>query len=126
MAEQRWTYEKLDEDGNVKHCPTNDAKGEITGKYIIGLKEYFDENPEERKRLGWIKHITHDPYKELENFNKQSQYLSKTTVQVDEFTVEDVYNILDKSEEQLLLEEIMEGTDVYGGGSIIFVGMEEP
>ena len=123
---EKYFYEKLNEDLVPVRCPSNDADGKITGKFIIGLKEYFDENPEERKRLGWIKHITHDPYKELENFNKQSQYLSKTTVHVDEFTVEDVYNILDKSEEQLLLEEIMEGTNVYGGGRIIFVGMEEP
>ena len=123
---EKYFYEKLNEDLVPVRCPGNDADGKITGKFIIGLKEYFDENPEERKRLGWIKHITHDPYKELENFNKQSQYLSKTTVQVDEFTVEDVYNILDKSEEQLLLEEILEGTNVYGGGGIVFVGMEEP
>ena len=125
MSEQKWYYEKLDEEGKIKRCPMNDNKGEITGKFIINLPAYFDENPEERIRLGWIKHITHEPYKELENFNQQSQYLSKTTVQVDEFTVEDVYNILDKSEEQLLLEEILGGTDVYGGG-IVFVGMEEP
>lgn len=125
MSEQKWYYEKLDEEGKIKRCPMNDDKGEITGKFIINLPAYFDENPEERIRLGWIKHITHEPYKELENFNQQSQYLSKTTVQVDEFTVEDVYNILDKSEEQLLLEEIMEGTNAYAGG-IVFVGMEEP
>ena len=57
MAELKWRYEKLDEHGNVKMLPANDSKGEITGKFIIGLPEYFDEHPEERIRLGWIKHI---------------------------------------------------------------------
>lgn len=120
MAEQKWHYEKLDEEGNIKYCPTNDAKGEITGKYIIGLKEYFDENPEERKRLGWIKHIGHDS-KDVE-YNKQTQYLMRSTKQIDDFTVEDEYEVFDKTEEMLLLEEML---DCVGGGGTLYVeGME--
>ena len=37
MAELTWVYEKLDEDGKIKRLPQNDSKGEITGKFIIGL-----------------------------------------------------------------------------------------
>ena len=44
MAEQKWKYEKLDEKGDVRFCPINDSKGEITGKFIINLPAYFDED----------------------------------------------------------------------------------
>ena len=125
MAEQRWTYEKLDEEGNIKHCPPNDAKGEITGKFIINLPAYFDENPEERIRLGWIKHIEHYS-KEIE-YDRQSQDLQKSVRQIDAHTVEDEYAVFDKTEEMLLLEEMLECVDWGGnGGGIVFVGMEEP
>lgn len=123
MALREWNYEKLDEDGNIKRCPANDLKGEITGKLIIGLQEYFDENPDERIRLGWIKHIRHDP-KEVE-YNRQTQYLERGTRQIDEFTVEDEYYVFDKTEEMLLLEEMLDALDA-GGSAIIFTGMEEP
>lgn len=121
MAEQRWKYEKIDDEGNIKLCPMNDAKGEITGKFIINLPAYFDENPEERIRLGWIKHIEHVP-KEVE-YNKQTQYLQGSYKQIDEYTIEDVYHVLDKTEEMLLLEEMLEA-EGYTGGGIVFAGLE--
>ena len=99
MAELTWVYEKLDEDGKIKRLPQNDSKGEITGKFIIGLPEYFDEHPEERKRLGWIKHIHHNindvPY------NKQTQYVRSSVIQIDEYTVEDVYDVFNNTQEML-------------------------
>lgn len=122
MAELTWVYEKLDEDGKIKHLPQNDSKGEITGKFIIGLPEYFDEHPEERKRLGWIKHIRHNindvPY------NKQTQYVRSNVIQIDEYTVEDVYEVFDKTEEMLLLEEMLDSIGYMGGGTVTFIGME--
>lgn len=125
MAEQKWYYEKLDEEGKIKRCPMNDDKGEITGKFIINLPAYFDENPEERIKLGWIKHISHDP-KEIE-YDRQSQYLMKSVNQIDEYTVEDEYSVFDKTEEMLLLEEMLDCVNWGGsGGRIVFVGMEEP
>lgn len=120
MKEQRWYYEKLDEDFKVKHCPMNDYDGSITGLKgcaVLGVKQWFDENPEERIRLGWIKHIEHSP-KDIE-YNKGSQYLVKGIREIDPFTVEDVYNIFDKSEEQMALEELLEGVDMYGDGIVI-------
>ena len=116
MAETRWTYEKL-EDGKVKWLPSNDEKGEITGKFIIGLKEYFNENPEEARRLGWIKHITHST--DIVDYNKQTQYVEKYYVRIDDYTIEDAYEVFDKTEEMLLLEELLESLN-YVGGSIIF------
>ncbi len=119
MAEQKWVYEKLDENGQVKTLPANDSKGEITGKFIIGLPEYFDEHPEERIRLGWIKHIRH--YSNDVEYNKQTQYVRRTIVQIDEYTVEDVYEVFDKTEEMLLLEEMLESIGGFigdiGGGT---------
>lgn len=125
MAEQKWHYEKLDEEGKIKRCPMNDNKGEITGKFIINLPAYFDENPEERIKLGWIKHIEHYP-SEIE-YDRQSQYLQKSVRQIDEYTVEDEYSVFDKIEEMLLLEEMLDCVN-WGsnGGGIVFVGMEEP
>ena len=125
MAEQKWYYEKLDEEGKIKRCPMNDDKGKITGKFIINLPAYFDENPEERIKLGWIKHIWHNN-SEIE-YDHQSQYLQKSVKQIDDFTVEDEYSVFDKTEEMLLLEEMLECVDWGGnGGGIVFVGMEEP
>ena len=101
MEYRKWNYEKLDENGNVKYCPINDTDGSITGKHIIGLREYFDEHPEERIRLGWIKHIIHR--KQDIEYNRQRSYR-----QIDPYTIEDEYTILDKTEEMMLLEEMID------------------
>ena len=99
MAE--YYYEKLEEDLSVTRCPMDDKDGSITGKIIIGLSRWFDENPEERIRLGWIKHIAPD----RPVYNSQTQYIETTQAQVDPWTVTDVYHVVDKDEEQLLFEE---------------------
>ena len=99
-----WHYEKLDENYKLKHAPMNDLDGKITGRYVFGLKQWFDENPEERKRLGWIKHIHYDR-KDIE-YNPRTQYITTTTRQIDEYTVEDVYHVMDKSEEMMRLDEL--------------------
>lgn len=120
MAERKWVYEKLDENGNIKGLPAHDSKGEITGKYIIGLPEYFDEHPEERIRLGWIKHIRHYP-NEIK-YNRQTQYVRKTVRQIDAYTVEDVLEIFDKTEEMFLLEEMQEAIGFGAGGDTFIIG----
>lgn len=117
MELRKWSYEKLDENGNVKYCPMNDTDGAITGKHIIGLREYFDENPEERIRLGWIKHIIHRA-QDIE-YNKQTQYLQRSYRQIDPYTIEDEYTVLDKTEEMMLLEEMLEVVGNTGGEGII-------
>lgn len=71
------------------------------------MKAWFDENPEERKRRGWVKHIVHST-KDIE-YNRQTQYLVPSVRTIDEFTVEDEYHILDKSEEQMRLNELNGG-----------------
>ena len=106
MAE-KWNYEKLDENNKIKFCPMNDYDGKITGHIVFGVKAWFDENPEERKRLGWVKHIYHD-MKEIE-YNKRTQYLQKYIKQIDEYTVEDVWHVMDKSEEMMRLNELTRG-----------------
>lgn len=119
---EKYFYEKLNEDLVPVRCPSNDADGKITGKFIIGLKEYFDENPEERKRLGWIKHIkyTNDEIKEKWPHNAQTQYLMRTTKQIDPYTIEDEYHVADKSEEMMLLEDLLESVNRFGSG-IVFI-----
>ena len=123
MAELTWVYEKLDEDGKIKRLPQNDSKGEITGKFIIGLPEYFDEHPEERKCLGYIKHISHNINEVV--YNKQTQYVRSNVTQIDEYTVEDAYEVFDKTEEMMLLEEMLESIGYMGGSTVQIIGMEE-
>lgn len=123
MAEQRYYYEKYDaENGERRYCPMNDENGEITGKCIIGLKEWFDENPEERKRLGWVKHITHRPT-ELIGYDSQTMYALRSVLQIDEYTIEDVYHLVEKSEEMMLFEEMYAALQESGiVGGIQFLG----
>lgn len=105
MADERnWYYEKLDEEGRVKQAPPNDADGKITGRHVFGLKAWFDENPDERIRLGWVKHITHKT-KDIE-YDRATQYLARYVKPVDEHTVEDEYRIMQKSEEMMRIDEI--------------------
>lgn len=106
--EPNWYYEKLEEDGKVKSAPPSDLDAKITGRHVYGLRAWFDENPEERIRLGWVKHITHKT-KDIE-YNKQTQYLQREVRNIDEYTVEDVYRIMDKSEAQMRLEELLGGS----------------
>ena len=111
-------YEKLDENGDIKRLPVNDDKGEITGKYIIGLQEYFDENPDEAIRLGWTKHIEHTA-DELLGYDPQTMYAVRSVRRIDEYTVEDVFHAVEKSEEMLLFEEMLD--TVWGRTNSSFV-----
>ena len=105
MADKpKWRYEKLDEKGHVKYAPPNDPDGKITGRHVFGLKAWFDENPEERIRLGWIKHITHET-KDID-YDRATQYLVNATKRIDDYTVEDDWKVMDMSEEQMRLAEI--------------------
>lgn len=105
-----WNYEKLDENYNLVDAPANDTDGKITGHIVLNLKAWFDENPAEARRLGWTKHIHHSGAEiaEMCPHNAQTQYIVVTTRQVDDFTVEDNYRAMDKSEEMMLLEEMLE------------------
>ena len=110
---EKWDAEKLE----MQYCPTDDKDGSVTGKFILNVPKYFDENPEERIRLGWIKHITHSEA-DVE-YNKQTQFVIWTTKQIDPYTIEDEAHILDKSEDQLAFEEMLSvaswGTYTVGG-----------
>ena len=108
-------YEKY-ENGEVIHCPMDDKDGSICGHIVIGLPRWFDENPEERIRLGWIKHITHDT--DEIDYNRQTQFLLRSTKTVDEYTVEDEYHVRDKSEEQMVFEEQLEIAWGESGGML--------
>lgn len=120
MAEQKWTYQKLDENGRIKYAPKNDFDGSTTGHIVFNVTAWFDENPEERKRLGWVKHIRHDT-KDIE-YNRQTQYLINATKQIDEYTVEDDWKIMDKSEEMMRLEELIGPTWASDNDNIIIYG----
>lgn len=123
MDEKNRYYEKLDEDYQIKRAPMNDYDGSITGKIVIGVPEWFDENPAEQRRLGWTKHITHQT-KDIE-YNRQTQYLVKSIKRIDEYTVEDEYHIMDKSEEMMLMEELGGGNGLgYSFGGITFIGVD--
>ena len=128
MATEHWHYEKLDKDGKLKQCPINDLKAEETGKFIINLPQYFDENPEERIQRGWIKHYTKTvkEIKEEIQFDPVSQFVVSTPRMIDEYTCEDEYHVIDKSEEQLAFEEMQSiagwGDGIYDAGeATVFV-----
>lgn len=106
-----YSYEKL-VDGNLKTVNnyTIDHDKSITGKFIVNVKAYFDENPEERIRLGWTKHIHPD---RSVVYDKQTHYLVTLPKQIDEYTIEDQYYALPKSEEMLELEEMLESLGVW-------------
>lgn len=115
-----WQYEKLQEDGKIKTIAGNhnDFDGKITGHIVFGVKEWFDENPEERIRLGWTKHIKHNVDKWVQ-YNKQTQYLLKHVKIIDQYTIEDVYEVLDKT------EDIMRKAEESGDGSWISIGSDD-
>ena len=115
---ETYSYEKYDENG-MRHCPMNDLDGSVTGHIVLNVRAWFDEHPEERKALGWIRHIHPDPA--TVEYNKQSQYIISTLRVIDDYTMEDVYRVMDKSEEMMLFEE-MAGTM----GLAVVYGMYEP
>lgn len=119
--EPKWHYEKLNEKGQREWAPPNDADGKITGHHVFGLKFWFDENPAERIRLGWIKHIEHDT-KDIE-YDHATQYLINAVKRVDDYTVEDDWQIMDMSEEQMRLAELnMAGDWIDTGNEFVFMG----
>lgn len=99
--ETYWQYEKIQDDGKIKTIAANhnDFDGKITGHIVFGVKAWFDENPEERLRLGWTKHIMHNT-KKIE-YNHQTQYLEKSTKIIDQYTVEDIYTVREKTEDMM-------------------------
>lgn len=100
----------------IERCPIDDKDCKITGKFILNVPKWFDENPEERKRRGWIKHNTFDDKEIKEKWpHTMSQYLIHSVKEVDEWTVEDDYHIMDKSEEQMLFEEMLETAQFSDG-----------
>lgn len=111
-----WEYERLKEDGNVEYAPMNDYDGKITGRIVFGVKAWFDENPEERIRLGWVKHIRHST-KDIE-YNRQTQYLAKSHRIIDEWNYEDEWHILDKTPEMMLEQE----KDGWWDDNVITIG----
>lgn len=115
----KWHYEKLDENGKIKYAPTNDYDGSVTGHIVFGVSTWFDEHPEERIRLGWTKHI-HKETKDIE-YNRRTQYLVKSILQIDEYTVEDEYHVMDLSEEMMRLRELGGSWDeiTVGEGGVI-------
>ena len=117
-----WGYVRLNEDGKVEGCPYNDIDGKITGHVVFGLKAWFDENPEERIRLGWTK-VIHKDRDEVE-YDKQTQYLVRSYQRIDDNTVEEVYQVMDKSEEQMLLEELLSSVELEEGIVFKMGGLE--
>ena len=120
-----WSYEKLKEDGKIESVNTNknDFDGSITGHVVFGVKEWFDENPAERIRLGWVKHIHHNPEKYGIEYNKQTQYLEKSTKRIDAYTYEDVYTIKYKTEDMMRrAEENGYISNGWEGDGIVFYG----
>lgn len=109
-------YERYDENFKRINCPVHDDDGSITGKVIINLSAWFDENPEERIRLGWIKHYYYS-YKEIEEMrDEQTQYYETSSRMIDEYTIQDEIIVFDKTEEMLANEELGIGNSIVLGG----------
>ena len=113
-----WYYEHYNAKGKLVNVKSNDYDGKITGKIVFNVPAYFDENPEEARRLGYIKHITHSVKEIREMFpdiDQCTQCVVRSVRAIDEYTVEDVYHVIDKSEEMLLHAELGNIGDVYIG-----------
>ena len=112
-----WRYEKIDEDGKMQYCPANDPDGSITGQPRINTKAWFDENPEERKRRGWIKHLYYNDHEEFmkdyPDYDPALYYTTCNAEQVDEWTVKDTYYLIPKTDEMCVLEEMLEVMNLY-------------
>lgn len=112
-----WRYEKLDETGKMVYCPANDTDGSVTGHIVIGVKVWFDENPEERIARGWIKHLYYEDNKEFKkdypDYDPALHYVVVAAERVDDYTVKDVYHIIEKTEEMQVLEEMLETMNLY-------------
>lgn len=116
MSEINYTYEKMREDGTIQFCPGNDYDGSVTGQIVMDVRAWFDENPEERKRLGWIKHI-HPGTKDIA-YNPSTQVINTMQRCIDDYTVIDEYEVEDLTEEHILLR-LMLDTLNYSSGSFI-------
>lgn len=115
-----YTYEKFNpETMETETCPMDDKDGKVTGKFILNLPRWFDENPEARKRLGWIKHISHNA-SEILDFDPQTEFVVKSVRQVDAYTIEDVLHVMTKSEEQLAFEEMLSVAS-WGSDGFVFI-----
>lgn len=112
-----WRYEKIDENGKMQFCPVNDCDGSITGKIVMNAKAWFDENPEEARKRGWIKHIYYDTHEEFKqdfpDYDPVAYYYVQTTVKIDDYTIKDSYKPIPKTEEMMALEEMLETMNLY-------------
>ena len=121
-----WYYEKLDKDGKTISVNnyTIDSKKEYTGQFVFNVKAWFDEHPDYWKEHGWTKHITFESkeIKEKWPHNAQTQILVKGTRRVDAHTIEDVYHVLDKSEEMMRLKEMLGVVDTWDSNGVITLG----
>lgn len=122
--ETYWDYRKIKDDGKIEIISTNknDFDGTLTGHPgVFGVKEWLDENPEERIRLGYTKCIHHNPEKTV-TFNRQTQYLIKQVTILDEYTTEDVYHVKDKTEEMMRrAEEGASGAEWFPNSDSVIV-----
>ena len=105
---------------DTKAIKTDAQKCSIEANFNLSaydMKEWFDENPEERKRLGWIKHWEYENMKEIKedlpDYDPVRHYLLKSEVTVDQYTTKDKYVIIEKTEEMLELEEKLEIMNLY-------------
>ena len=112
-------YQKLvEKDGDMKLeiAPMSDFDGSVTGHIVFNVAAWFDENPEERIRLGWTKHITHTAKELGIEYDSQTQFTVISQKKIDEYTIEDEIHVLNKSEEQLALEELLDGINNITSG----------
>lgn len=113
-----WDYEKLDENGKKISVSnyTIDSKKEYTGQFVFNVKAWFDEHPDEAIARGWTKHIHYTPeeIKERWPHDEQTQIRVRATRRIDAHTIEDVYYVMDKSEEMMRLQEMLTVVDAFG------------
>lgn len=118
--EDWYNYERLGADGKIEHAPYHDPEGKIMGLPIIGVKAWMDEHPDETHAMGWKKHI-HPPTENLE-YDRQTQYILTTAKAVDEWTLIDEFIAMDKTEDQMLLEEMGVSFEIgFHSGNIILM-----
>lgn len=110
----KWRYEKYDKEFKRTNCPTHDVDGSMTGQVIINLPVWFDENPEERIRLGWVKHYYYDDNEIEKMYDPQTQFYTASAKMIDDHTIRDEILVFEKTEDMMEAEELsVSGSSIF-------------
>lgn len=108
------TWYKRIVNGKLEIAPTNDLDGKLSGKPVIGFQAWLEENPEEAKRIGFVKVVDHE-----EDYDHNRFYTIERHEEHDDGSIHIFYDLHEKTEEMILLNELY--SIVANGAGFLFV-----